>query len=249
MNKLINPSKNNIGDNMRIAKVLWILISIIILCWIYFLFISPHIFKHEKVEVPNIIGLNEQEALSILHSEGISYELSYIDGNSNTVISTSPKEGIFVYDNFKIRVYVEKPLPSYYESFEGLIYYKNKKLIDDYCLKHNITYDVNYIVSSDYVDGQIINQSKKTDELVKKNDNIVFYVAVSDEYFKMPNLVGLNIYSALDIIKKYNLKYNIIYYDAPITIDTVIYQSIAEGRIIKKGNEYSFDIYVSKGIS
>lgn len=234
---------------MRITKILWVLITILIIWWIYYLFISPNIFKHEKVIIPDIIGLNENEALSLLDDNNVSYELCYIDGGSNKVISTNPEKGITVYDNYKIKVYIEKTLPSYYESFEGLIYYKNKDIIDEYCNNHNLTYEIEYVESETYIDGQIISQSKKNSEIVIENEHIIFYIAVSNDYFKMPNLVGLNIYVALDILKNYNLKYNLIYYDAPITIDTVIYQSIDEGRIIKKGNDYTFDIYISNGIS
>jgi hypothetical protein len=64
----------------------------------------------------------------------------------------------------------------------------------------------------------------------------------------MPNLVGMNIYDVLGLLDNYNLKANIIYYHAPIENDIVIFQSINEGNIVKKGNSYHIDIYVSKGL-
>ncbi len=233
---------------MKITKVLWILIAIVGIGWIYYLFISPMIFKPTIVEVPNIVGFSEKDAKRVLEEKKIKYNILYIDGINPSVDATIPKAGNKVYNTYTIEVYVKKPLPSYYNSYVGLIFEENQELIEEYCSKHQISYRVEYEINNEYPSGQIFYQSKNQNDIVQISDEIVFKVAVSNEYFSMPNFIGENIYNVIQVLDEYKLNYNIIYYNAPIDADIVLSQSILEGTIIKKGNDYAFDIYVSKGM-
>lgn len=233
---------------MKLVKILWAIIGIIALIWVYYIYISPRIFKPHKLEIPNIEGLSEIDAKSCLDNMNIKYNINYIDGKSNLVKYTYPKSGTSIYESYVIDVYIEKILPSYYQSFVGLIYDENIDLIISYCDLHNITFKVIYEVNNNYISGQIFKQSKSNNDLVNNGDELILYVSRSDEFIAMPNLVGLNINDCIKILNDYNLEYNIIYFNTPIDEDIVISQSINEGTLIKKGNAYSFDIYVSKGM-
>lgn len=233
---------------MKISKILWIIIIFIIIGWIYYLFISPYIFKPKEYEVPNIIGLKENDAISILEDERLQYKLNYISGENEIVSHTLPKAGSKIYKDYIINIYITKRLPSYYHSFVGLIYDNNIDLINEFCNKHNIILNVIYELNNNYVSGQIFDQSKKSNELIEDGSELTIKIAVCDEFISMPNLVDMNIYKAMEILDSYNLKYNIIYYNSPIDRDIIISQSIAVGQLVKKGNNNYFNIYVSNGL-
>ncbi len=233
---------------MKFTRILWIIIGIIGIGWIYYLYISPRIFHSKVVCVPNFVGLTEEELKQQMKKEKLNYKIYYIDGESFCVDYTVPKEGSKVYTTYPIEVYIEKPLPKYYPNFVGLIYENNIDWIQQYCEKQGIEYSVEYVVQNEANSGQIIAQSKKTEEQVVKGEKLVLTVAVNDQYFTMPNLSGLPITDVIRLLDSYDLNYNIIYYNAPIEKDIVLSQSILEGTILKKGNRYAFDVYVSKGM-
>lgn len=233
---------------VKLTRFLWIGIAVLGIGWIYYIYISPRIFKPAEVVVPDIIGLSEEEARLALKKEGLTYNINYIDGQSLCVDSTMPKHGSKVYEGYPIEVYILKPLPSYYQSFVGLIYEENIGLIQEYCTRHELTYRLEYVVDNSYSSGQIIGQSKNSDEFVVSGTEIVFQIAVSDNYISMPNLVGRNIREVMELLDGYRLNYNVIYYHAPLDSDIVISQSVQEGTVLQKGNSYAFDIYVSKGM-
>lgn len=233
---------------MRFTKILWIIIVFIILGWIYYLFISPYVFTKKEYEVPNIVGLSENEAISKLDNGNFNYKINYISGEDEIVTKTYPKAGLKIHKDYVINVYIEKQLPSYYYSFVGLIYDNNINLINDFCNKHNIILNVIYELNNNYISGQIFYQSKNTDMLVESGSELTIRVALSDEFIAMPNLININIYEVIKILDSYNFKYNIIYYNSPIERDIVISQSIDEGQLIKKGNNNYFNVYVSNGL-
>ena len=229
-------------------KTLCIIISIIFLWWIYYLYISPYLHKQNIIDVPQIIGLSEIEAIEVLESSNLKYNINYIDGDDEIVVDTMPTVGMQVYEKSVIDVFINKPLPAYYMSFVGLIYDSNVELIKSFCKKYNIEYQLLYEKNDNYISGQIIKQSKSKDTLISEKDIIIFTIATNDSYFSMPNLVGMHIKDCIKLLDSYNLNYNIIYFNSPIDEDIVISQSISEGVTLKKGNKYIFDIYVSIGI-
>lgn len=220
----------------------------IVLFWVYYIYISPKIFSPTEVIVPQLVGKTEEEAVDILEKSSISYDIHYLDGEKHCVSSVVPASGTKVYEDYTIDLYVQKPLPSYYTSFVGLLYDSNIALIDSYCLKHHITYTLEYERSSIYSQGQIIRQSKSTDELIVEADNLVLTLAVENDYITIPNFVGKNIADVIVTLDEFQLSYTLIYCFAPIEYDTIISQGVNPGTIVKKGNSYSFEIYISKGM-
>lgn len=233
---------------MKFTRILWISVGIIVIGWIYFLYLSPRIFKPVQRTVPNILGLSEEEAAAELERNKILYRIHYIDGESFCVDSTMPKYGSRIYESYTVEVYIQKPLPKYYQSFVGLLYDENIERISSYCNTNHLKFRVEYVIDNSVKSGQIIGQSKAPDEILEAESEIVFQVAVSDDYVSMPNLSGMHIDEAMKLLDSYGLRYNVIYYNAPLEQDIVISQSLTEGSIIKKGNAYNFDIYVSKGM-
>lgn len=233
---------------MKSTKILWIIIMIIGLFWVYYLFLANKFFPKKELIVPDVVGLTELQMEEVLNENKVKYNIFYVDGEQAIVQKTFPKAGSKIYETYYIDVYVYNKMPKYYEDFTGLLFDDEIKNIENFCKNYDLLYKVVYVVDNSYPQGQIIWQSLTSDDVIKSGDELVFKVVINDDYIQMPNLVGMNIIDAMKLLDKFQLNYNVIYYYAPIQEDTVVFQSVLEGTLIKKGNAYSFDIYVSKGM-
>lgn len=233
---------------MKSTKILWIIIMIIGLFWVYYLFLANKFFPKKELIVPDVVGLTEPQMEEVLNENKVKYNIFYVDGEQAIVQKTFPKAGSKIYETYYIDVYVYNKMPKYYEDFTGLLFDDEIKNIENFCKNYDLLYKVVYVVDNSYPQGQIIWQSLTSDDVIKSGDELVFKVVINDDYIQMPNLAGMNIIDAMKLLDKFQLNYNVIYYYAPIQEDTVIFQSVLEGALIKKGNAYSFDIYVSKGM-
>lgn len=233
---------------MKSTKILWIIIMIIGLFWVYYLFLANKFFPKKELIVPDVVGLTEPQMEEVLNENKVKYNIFYVDGEQAIVQKTFPKAGSKIYETYYIDVYVYNKMPKYYEDFTGLLFDDEIKNIENFCKNYDLLYKVVYVVDNSYPQGQIIWQSLTSDDVIKSGDELVFKVVINDDYIQMPNLVGMNIIDAMKLLDKFQLNYNVIYYYAPIQEDTVVFQSVLEGTLIKKGNAYSFDIYVSKGM-
>lgn len=233
---------------MKSTKILWIIIMIIGLFWVYYLFLANKFFPKKELIVPDVVGLTEPQMEEVLNENKVKYNIFYVDGEQAIVQKTFPKAGSKIYETYYIDVYVYNKMPKYYEDFTGLLFDDEIKNIENFCKNYDLLYKVVYVVDNSYPQGQIIWQSLTNDDVIKSGDELVFKVVINDDYIQMPNLAGMNIIDAMKLLDKFQLNYNVIYYYAPIQEDTVVFQSVLEGALIKKGNAYSFDIYVSKGM-
>lgn len=212
-----------------------------------YIFIIP-VIKNENIVIPNVKGISESEAIEKLQNYKLDVLVCYIEGTKDEVLYTFPSEESKVKSGSNITLYVSKKKVIYYEEFIGLLLTNNIDMINKYCESIGITFEVIYKVDNDSIPGVILEQNKKSYDKVNIGDKLIFTVAKSDLYFTMPKLIGMNIYEALEILRDYNIKTNIIFYYTPIENDLVIFQSVGEGNIIKKNNSYPIDIYVSKGL-
>lgn len=233
---------------MKSTKILWIIIMIIGLFWVYYLFLANKFFPKKELIVPDVVGLTEPQMEEVLNENKVKYNIFYVDGEQAIVQKTFPKAGSKIYETYYIDVYVYNKMPKYYEDFTGLLFDDEIKNIENFCKNYDLLYKVVYVVDNSYPQGQIIWQSLTSDDVIKSGDELVFKVVINDDYIQMPNLAGMNIIDAMKLLDKFQLNYNVIYYYAPIQEDIVVFQSVLEGTLIKKGNAYSFDIYVSKGM-
>lgn len=233
---------------MKSTKILWIIIMIIGLFWVYYLFLANKFFPKKELIVPDVVGLTELQMEEVLNENKVKYNIFYVDGEQAIVQKTFPKAGSKIYETYYIDVYIYNKMPKYYEDFTGLLFDDEIKNIENFCKNYDLLYKVVYVVDNNYPQGQIIWQSLTSDDVIKSGDELVFKVVINDDYIQMPNLAGMNIIDAMKLLDKFQLNYNVIYYYAPIQEDTVVFQSVLEGTLIKKGNAYSFDIYVSKGM-
>ena len=157
---------------MKYCKLIWIVITFIILVWIYYLFISPNIFKKREYAVPNISGLSEIDAIRLLEDNDFNYSINYIQGDNNIVSYTYPKEGSMIYKSNTIDVYITKQMSCNYNSFVGLIYDNNIEMINDYCHKYKINLNVLYEENNTYSSGLIFYQSKTVNDIIAEINDL-----------------------------------------------------------------------------
>ncbi len=233
---------------MKLVLKLWIIIFIIFIIWLYFIFLSPKIFNNSTVTVPDVINLEENVATNILKEKNIKYKISYVENNEEVIIKTVPYAGTKIKSKYVIELYIGKIFPIRYTSYIGRLYddviEELERLSRDFNLKLNISYEI----CDDYVAGVIIKESFVDGKIIEYGEELNIVVAKNESTFLMPKFLGLNIFDAINLADKYNINLNIIYVDAPIDKDIVIFQSTSENTLIKRNNKYQLDLYVSKGI-
>lgn len=234
--------------SLRIVNKLWAVIFIIIILWVYFLFISPNIFNKSTIVIPDVIGLSEKNAVEVLEEGNINYQITYIQSSNEKVLKTIPYSGVNIKKDYVIDLYIGKVFPKSYSSFLGLVYEDVKADIELLCNDYGIVLELKYVEDNNFISGVIIAESFMDGYIMKSGDVLTLTISKNNSYFVMPNLVGLSIYDALDILKEYNIKPIINYYASPIDKDIVLFQSIVKDSIVKKGNLYEITLYVSKGI-
>lgn len=234
---------------MKIVNKFWIIIFVIIIGWIYYIFISPYILYKKEIVVPDVVGLSEEDVIKTLDDSDIKYKIIYIQDDNNLVLKTIPYAGVDIKKNYVIDVYIGHVFPKSYKSYLGLLYDDVRGEIEVLCNDYGLNLIIEYVDDDSLISGVIIGESIKDGSIINNGDTLVLTISKNESFFVMPNLVGLNIYDALKVLDEYNIKTVINYYVSPIDYDTVLYQSISEDSIIKKGNQYEITLYVSRGLN
>lgn len=193
--------------------------------------------------------MNDKDAIIKLEKLDLDYQIILVEGEENKIVKTIPYGGTNIKKNTCVDVYVGTKLNEVYSGFLGLEYDKVCDEINDICKRHNINLVVEYEQCLDFINGVIIYESIPIGTTLEDCSELKIKVSKNDEYFLMPNLVGLSIYEALDILNEYNIKPIINYLSSPVDIDVVLFQSIVKDQIVKKGNIYEMTLYVSNGLS
>lgn len=228
---------------------LWLVIFGIIVVWIYFLFISPKIFNSQIIIIPNVIDLSEEETIKTLTDNHVKFKIAYLENSEEKTLRTIPYPGTNIKADNVITVYIGKIMPDKYRSYLGSKYDDVAEDINIMCDKNGIKLKLEFEEIDNVMEGIIIKESLTDGVLLEQESELCLTISVNNNYFLMPNLVGLSIAEALMVINEYNLKVNLIYYQTPIDPDIVIFQSTQPNTIINKNTTYAVDIYVSKGLS
>lgn len=227
---------------------LWLVIFIILLLWIYFIFLSPRIFRQQILIVPDVIHLPTAEAEKRLKEEHIQYQITYIENSQEEALKTIPFAGTSIKSNYVIDLYVGMRMPKAYHSYLGQNYDDVKEEIEKMCLEHHLKLEIEY-EASNQMSGIIIKESLIDGSILKDQTELRLVISYNQETFLMPNLIGMNIEEALNLISEYQFKVHINYYASPIDEDIVIAQSTAPSTMVRKQNQSFLELYVSKGMT
>jgi len=227
---------------------LWFIILAIFLLWIYFIFISPKIFHRRVLVVPDVIHLSVEEAEERLNQEHISYRITYIESAKEEALKTIPYAGTKIKSDYVVELYVGMRMPKAYHSYLGQNYENVREEIEKMCLEHHLKLKIEY-ESSNQMSGMIIKESLIDGSILNEQTELKLVLSYNEETFLMPNLIGMNIEEALNLLSAYQFKVHINYYAAPIEEDLVLFQSTAPQTMVRKQNQSVLELYVSKGMT
>lgn len=236
------------GDFMKLTLRLWLVTFGIILVWIYFLFISPKIFNNHIVTIPDVVNMNEEQAIEELNKNKIKYQITYIESEKEIAIKTVPYAGTNIKADYVVSLYIGKIMPAAYKSYLGRVYEDMADEIELMCNDHGLKLKIEYEETENTISGIIIKESLVDGSILNQGDELCLTISTNHSSYMLPNFVGLSIDEALKLIEEYNIKVNLTYMPTPVDEDIIIFQSTPANTLIQKNNPYALDLYISKGV-
>lgn len=207
-------------------------------------------FKTEEVIVPNIIGLNEEEARKKIEDLGLKFIVKGVGRNDNY------GPGVVIYQSVDPNTTVKKEFPIEVLINEGEALVKvpsgvNRDVNDarDLMINANLEVEVEYEYSDTIPENVVIRQSPESGTEVKPGTTVTLVVSQGKEtkYVTMENLVGKNIEDAKKILSQLELNIGEIVYQPSDSYDKdiVTWQSYEPGTELETST--AVDLYVSSG--
>lgn len=233
---------------MKFILKLWVIIFVVGLIWLYFIFLSPKIFNNSALIIPDVVNLDEPNAIKKLEDNHIRYKITYIENDKELAIKTIPYAGTKIKSDFEIDLYIGKIFPVSYSSFLGRLYDDVSNQIERLCIDFDLKLNISYEIKNDMISGVIIKESLIEGEAIEYGEELNITISKNDSTYFMPKFLGLTVEEAIKLSEEYNINLNLIYIETPLDSDIVIFQSTEENTLIQRSNQYQLDLYISKGI-
>ncbi|SHF31951.1 protein kinase domain-containing protein [Caloramator proteoclasticus] len=223
-----------------IIKPLFITLSVLVVLFTAGYIILSKNFVVKDVEVPNIIGLNEEEAKLKLEPLRLKLEVEgkeYSDKPEGTIIKMYPEDGIKVKEGSTIRVKLSAGQKKVIvPDLKGLDLLEAEILLKNNGLKRG---SIERKYSDEVEKNRIMDQDPKPNtEIIEGAEvNIVISDGKEEKFTKVPILLGRSIEEAKAQLQAANLVLgNITYgYDSKYIEDVIISQDVAAGVTVKEG--------------
>lgn len=205
---------------------------------------EPVSTPESKTQVPQIKGLTQEQAQSMLDSAGLDYKFESIESDEvepGQVISTTPAIGSEVSKGDTITVYVrESQLPSLW----GMTAEEAEAAIKEAGFVPKRGSDV---YSEQTQEGKVAYTDPKQGENVSVGSTITYYISKGAETVKVPDLLGKTKSQAKSALEKVGLKLGSTSssYSDNFAKNKVCVQSKSSGTKVKKGTKV--DITMSLG--
>ncbi len=222
--------------------------GVIVLGLITGFFIVPALTKKPDVKVPNVKGLKVSAAQDKLEDAGLvigeTKSITSKKVKKNRIVKTNPIAGRTVKKGTKVTLYKSSGEKTYkIENYVGKNYLEVKTILEE-------KYGLNVTISkkdvsddTEYGDEEIIGQSLRKGEKVKRGDSITLYIPNNEVVF--PDMAG-NGWTLDDVqafASKYNLNLNIAYQKTNAYPEgKVVDQSRAAGCPLTKGTNLTVTI-------
>lgn len=205
---------------------------------------EPQASPDEKTNVPQIKGLTQEQAESMLESEDLAYEFRTKESDEvepGQVISTTPAIGSEVSKGDTIIVYIrESQLPSVW----GMTPEDAEETLTDagYVAKRGSD-----VYSDKTEEGKVSYTEPKQGENVPAGSTVTYYVSKGPELVAVPDLLGKTQAKAKSALEKVGLKLGKVSstYSDNYAKNRVCIQSKSNGTEVKKGA--TVDITLSLG--
>lgn len=212
----------------------------------------------EEVEMPDVVGLPRDEALSILKSNKITNyteEREYSEEAANTVLRTSIEAGDKFMNDTEVIVYISEKNHSSSFTLPNVIGSNADTAVSKIATRFRIPESDIHVVS-EYNDNVAKNKVYKTEPAAGTvitdftSTRITLYVSLGRQAAEtvMPDVAGKSLKTAQRLLGAANLEnVSVRYIDSDEDKDTVIYASYSSGAIITEDVE--IELVVSGGNS
>lgn len=198
----------------------------------------------EQVEMIDVVGMTEDEAVAALKKAGISYEIVYEssdDAEEGEVIKQSADEGDKVSTAEKVKITVCKEGDLEIPDVTGMDGDAAIQTLKDKGFKANRTFEYSIYVT----EGQVISQTPTG--VGKKGDTITIVVSAGIQSVQVPSLSNMTQQEASNALASAGLQVGNVTteYSDNYAAGRVIRQSVTQGKTVDAGT--AVDIVISDG--
>lgn len=192
----------------------------------------------DTVEIPDIIGMTEQQAASVLEKEGLEYTLGIPviseEFDAGEVVSTDPAVGREVKKGYTVRIILSKGKDEETVRTPNIVgkpLEEAQQILEDFDLQYgSITYDEN----SNLPEGTVISQDPDAGEDVKAKTVVNLVVSSAKKKTNVPDVIGISQSSAENFLKGKGLELG--------TVDTRHSDDFEEGLVIEQNPKPSEEV-------
>jgi len=202
--------------------------------------ITEQILPEVKIDTPNLLGLSLEEAEEVLLEKGL--EMGKVNETNSefsngTVLSQDPSYGTEVSNGDRINIEVSNgPEKISIPNIIGWDYYLASLHLNE------IGLDVRYIRSTDLsvLPGTILEVYPRVGQQVEKEEEITLVISTTDELAIVPDLVYMELSTAISILESSQLRYEVTY----VRSDYSFQKNTVISQIPESGSGISNDLSV-----
>ena len=197
--------------NKRQKYIIYIISFLIIITLGRSTFIS-HFYNKKETVVPNILFMNEKEAIALIKKSRLKYHIIYSksgDVNENYTFLQDPKENSIVKVNREVRLWVNKSDSQEIPELAGKTLIEARRYLDEL----NIDIQrIDYMPTDNIEEDTVLAVYPKAGKKVGITTKISLLVSSKSliDNATMPNLIGLDKNEASKILAQIGLKINLI---------------------------------------
>ncbi len=234
------------------SKVLGIILALICAVPLSLLLINTLPFLGvADIPVPDLAGMTQEQAISMLESKGLDYKLGtpvLSDTiESGLVVTTDPEPGKEVRKGYRVEIILSRGNDANKVKVPNCVGKSQEdaeKMLDVYELKlGNITTEI-----SELPEGTVVSQTPDAGDEVTTGTEVSLVISLGGgEKYEMPNLLGLTRKEAKEALEKVNLILGTVTEEENVAEKgTVVHQSVTPGEEVKEGTR--IDIVLSTGV-
>ncbi|NMC55827.1 MAG: Stk1 family PASTA domain-containing Ser/Thr kinase [Eubacteriaceae bacterium] len=189
--------------------------SLIFLVMLIFVISVYTISGNKKIEVPNIEGMNIEQAKQTLKASGLKYDIALQQGSlvvpKDSVISQNPKAGEYIKKSMPVEIVLSAgPKEIVMPDVTGQFEVNARSTLENAGL---IVSEVNKEFNDQYDVNLVYDQSPKANEKVLEGTSVILYVSKGKETYVMPNLIGMTEDDARAALVKMGLNLTSVKYE------------------------------------
>ena len=245
-NKKPKNKTNSVG---LVAGIICIALALVLIGILFIRLLTGFDTVIKDVEVPNFVGMNSE---MLDPSDYSNFSLEYTQPKSSETIEAGkimdqePDAYRKVKEGSKIYLTVSSgPSTDTMRDLIGYMEQNARTILDNLGLGLQI--EVEYEPSDAISEGAVISTEPKAQESLSQGQKVVLIVSTGtgESLVPVPELVGLDVDTAIYMLEDLNLKYKLMHIDSNVDKGTVVYQSHKQMEQVKEGT--TINLRISNG--